>query len=469
MKILLRLQQGSKKIVNNRKKQICYILFLWLIAGLYAYLLYSVSITTSFLDRFIGLIYVIVGTILLLILPLLGLAIIGTPREALFVERQLEAIGMKNRAGETPSLIDVFRDPDNPKITVYRFISSGIPRSDWDSSKDQIEATLNATVIKTKYSNGRKSIDLYLVTGTESGIPERTVWDDSYESVKESVIVLGESVADTVYVDLNKTPHILIGGSSGSGKTVLFKTILHQCYQHGAKIIISDFKGGVDYPRYWHSISQFCDSRDELISQLHFLTDEIEHRKALLLQASAKNISEYNDRATEKLPRIIFGCDELAEMLDKTGLSKDDKAQVATIEADLATIARQGRAFGIHLVLATQRPDANILPGQIKNNMDIRVCGRADNTLSMIILDSTIAADEIEKDEQGKFILPDGTTFRGYYLDDEKINENFEISRRQNYEEPLNVASMGNVHSKKGNYDDHSNCITITDDAERGR
>ena len=81
------------------------------------------------------------------------------------------------------------------------------------------------------------------------------------------------------------------------------------------------------------------------------------------------------------MQRIVFACDEVAELLDKTGADKSRKELLAQIEARLALIARQGRAFGIHLILATQRPDANILPGQIKNNMNIRICGRVDTTV----------------------------------------------------------------------------------------
>jgi len=81
-------------------------------------------------------------------------------------------------------------------------------------------------------------------------------------------------------------------------------------------------------------------------------------------------------------------------------------------------IARQGRAFGIHLMLATQRPDSNILHGQIKNNITYRICGRADNVLSQIILDNTSAADQIPEDSQGRFILHDGTVVQAYWFDD---------------------------------------------------
>lgn len=92
------------------------------------------------------------------------------------------------------------------------------------------------------------------------------------------------------------------------------------------------------------------------------------------------------------------------------------------LESRLAAIARLGRVFGIHLILATQRPDANLLSGQIRNNLNCRICGRADNILSQLILDNTDAANQIPKDAKGRFMLHDGTVFQGY-LFDEKIFE----------------------------------------------
>ena len=73
------------------------------------------------------------------------------------------------------------------------------------------------------------------------------------------------------------------------------------------------------------------------------------------------------------------------------------------------------------MILATQRPDANILPGQIKNNMDFRACGRAEATLSWIILDNTSAAEQIPKDARGRFITGDGTVFQGYLFDEARL------------------------------------------------
>lgn len=98
--------------------------------------------------------------------------------------------------------------------------------------------------------------------------------------------------------------------------------------------------------------------------------------------------------------------------------NKEDKERIDTIIGYLSTIARQGRAVGIHLILSMQRPDASILPGQIKNNIDCRICGRADGVLSQIVLDSTEASDAIPKDAQGRFLMADGTVFQGFWSDE---------------------------------------------------
>ena len=121
------------------------------------------------------------------------------------------------------------------------------------------------------------------------------------------------------------------------------------------------------------------------------------------------------------MKRCVFACDEVAELLDKTGLSAEQKKLIWQIESKLSMIARQGRAFGIHPILATQRPDANLIPGQIRTNLGCRICGRADSILSQIILDSTAAADEIFKEARGRFLLHDGTVFQGYWFDENMI------------------------------------------------
>ena len=164
-----------------------------------------------------------------------------------------------------------------------------------------------------------------------------------------------------------------------------------------------------------------CFEEQDLLNVLTGLVEELERRKRAFAEAGCPDIDRYNRATGKSLERLIFACDEVAEVLDRTGADSEQKKLLGQIENRLATIARLGRAFGIHLIIATQRPDANIIPGQIKNNMDFRVCGRADSVLSQIILDNTSAADQIPKDARGRFITGDGTVFQGYLFDEEQL------------------------------------------------
>lgn len=252
-------------------------------------------------------------------------------------------------------------------------------------------------------------------------LPEVLKWKDSYLSPKSFVLVLGESYTGPVTVNLAHIPHILLGGSTGSGKSVLLKLLLMQALHKGAEVYITDFKGGVDFPKVWHEKCRMCFTEENLRYTLDQLVAVLEYRKNAFKALGCPNIDAYNETTEQPLPRLIFACDEVAEMLDKTGADNERKKLLAQIENKLSTIARQGRAFGIHLILATQRPDATIIPGQIRNNMDLRVCGRADSVLSQIILDNTSAAEQIPKDARGRFITGDGTVFQGYLFDEGQL------------------------------------------------
>ena len=186
-------------------------------------------------------------------------------------------------------------------------------------------------------------------------------------------------------------------------------------------VYVADFKGGVDFSRPWQRFAHIVTDEQQLLTLLNKLADILNERKELFHEIDAPNISTYRKKTGEYMQRIIFACDEVAELLDKTGADKERKELLSQIEARLALIARQGRAFGIHLLLATQRPDVNILSGQIKNNMNIRICGRADTTLSTIIIGDGRAAEQIPQDAQGRFLMEDGTIFQGYYFDGETI------------------------------------------------
>ncbi|MBO4941450.1 MAG: DUF87 domain-containing protein [Clostridia bacterium] len=345
---------------------------------------------------------------------------LGTPFGAKEINERLLRTGLVNHAGETPLLIQKSYDKSNC-VTTMEFESNGIPLCDWENNKENIETILNVYIDEIKQGKRRNRIILNTVSG-DIQIPWAVDWKDEYLRNKDFEIILGRGLLKDISVDLNKIPHILIGGSTGSGKSFLLKHLLLQCFKKGAEVHIADFKGGVDFYRKWREKCTFIMDKTKLLEDLENLINELERRKKILTETSCSNIKVYNGLFLYAgLKRIIFACDEVAELLDKTGLSKEDKELISQIENKISIIARQGRAFGIHLILATQRPDANILPGQIRNNIDYRVCGRADTVLSQIILDNTKAADEIPKHTQGRFITHDGQIFQGYMYDEASL------------------------------------------------
>lgn len=148
-------------------------------------------------------------------------------------------------------------------------------------------------------------------------------------------------------------------------------------------------------------------------------------RRDILVSHSCRNIEEYNSKNDEKLNRIIIACDEVAELLDKTGLKKSTNKEklelMEKIEEYITSIARLGRAFGIHLILSTQKPSADIINGQIKTNLGNRICGSADKILSQMVLENNFASEKIPPNSKGVFINQNDVLFKSFLLDENNL------------------------------------------------
>lgn len=357
----------------------------------------------------------IIAIMLLLFTALMIL--FGKPKKAHKYYNDFQRCGMVNSAGESPALIKRTPPKRNSRMERLVFFSKGLPISLWNDNKDEIESALNLSIDNIEQGKDKQHFVVYAVDGRYV-LPNKINWAPACMNRNNSVLVLGESVANRVEVDLSKTPHLLLAGSTGSGKTLLLKLLLMQCVKKDYYVYIADFKGAVDFNKSWEGKAIVVTDPDVLVVCLKNLVNELHSRMNLFSELGCANIDEYNRRYDDHLPRVVFGCDEVAELLDKTGLDKNAKEKIAKYESGIATIARLGRAFGIHLILATQRPDANIISGQIKNNIDFRACGRADNILSQIILDKSDANDLISKNAQGRFLTNSDVLFQAYYFDD---------------------------------------------------
>lgn len=347
--------------------------------------------------------------------------ILGKPIGAEKVENALIEAGFVNSTRKPPLLFSIHKSADKGRI--YEFGVNNIPLSRWERDKEKIGAALRCQVVSVKLSTDGKRVFVHGLS-LRSTLPEVIYWEDKYLSPEDFTVILGMSLTGRLEtVDMATTPHLLIGGGTGSGKSILMKCLLMQALKKGAAVILADFKGGVDYAPVWHEKCQMVFDPDTLLVTLEELTAELERRRKLFVAAGTAHLAEYNKATGKNLPRCILACDEVAEVLGTTGLNKAEKEMLAQTVRYLSLLARKGRAFGLHLILATQRPDATLIPGQIRTNLPLRICGRADDILSRIILDSPTAAEQIPPDAKGRFVSNMGQTFQGFLFDDSSLNE----------------------------------------------
>lgn len=214
--------------------------------------------------------------------------------------------------------------------------------------------------------------------------------------------VIGERENDgrLLYLNLSSSfegqpvhgPHTLIAGETGGGKGVLTRNlILDICATNAptsARIRMIDPKSGGDYP--WlgalpHVDGGLVSTQPEAIEMLKQLVATMEERYPMIT-AIAPNIDKYNAKMSpeQRLPRIYVFHDELGDWM----ADKDNADYRAAVESYVVRLASKARAAGIHLFLITQRPDKDALPGQIKANMNNKICLRVSSqTNSRIVLD----------------------------------------------------------------------------------
>jgi S-DNA-T family DNA segregation ATPase FtsK/SpoIIIE len=188
-------------------------------------------------------------------------------------------------------------------------------------------------------------------------------------------IVLGRDVSGfPIFADLARMPHLLVAGSTGTGKTVFLNSlILSLIYRNSPKIlrfILVDPKR-VEFPVYNdlpHLLTPVILEVNRAISVLQWLTKEMERRFEVLAQAKVRDITGFNEIAlkteSEPLPYIVLIIDELADLMAAKGRE---------IEAGIVRLAQLARAVGIHLIVATQRPSVEVITGLIKANITSRV------------------------------------------------------------------------------------------------
>ncbi len=201
------------------------------------------------------------------------------------------------------------------------------------------------------------------------------------------MIALGKDVAGKVWFgDLLKMPHLLVAGSTGSGKTVCINTIiLSLLYQNTAetlRFIMVDPKR-VELTLYNgipHLLTPVITDPAKTVNALKWAIGEMDRRFTVLAEAGKRDIGSYNKSAAEPMPYIVFVIDELADLMAMAA---------SEVEAGIIRLAQMARAVGIHLIVATQRPSVEVITGLMKANIPARIAFSVASLIdSRTILDS---------------------------------------------------------------------------------
>ncbi len=285
-----------------------------------------------------------------------------------------------------------------PAVTRYELtMPRGISVNKIAQMADDIAMTLasNGSIRVEAPIPGKNSVGIEVPNAQVSPVSLRELIDsDAFRDRGNPLsFVLGKDInGDIIFCNLDKMPHVLVAGSTGSGKSVCLNTmLLSMCYKAGPqdlRLILVDPKM-VEFSTYnglpHLLIPEVIIGKDMTINALDWSIKEMERRYALFAQNHVVNINEFNkleivkNKVEQKLPFIVIVVDELADLMLEAKREIEDR---------IAKLAAKARAAGIHLVLATQRPSVDVITGTVKANLPSRIAFALTNYMdSKTVLD----------------------------------------------------------------------------------
>jgi S-DNA-T family DNA segregation ATPase FtsK/SpoIIIE len=289
---------------------------------------------------------------------------------------------------------DVVRTYAGPVVSTFEFKpAANIKVSKILGLQDDLAMALRAQTIRIQAPiPGKDVVGIEIPNKTVETIYLREMLESKLfqEAASPLTLILGKDIVGKPFItDLKKLPHLLIAGTTGSGKSVginsMILSLLYKNSPDQLKLLMIDpkmleFSIYNDIP---HLLTPVITKPKEAISALNNMVYEMERRYQLMSETRTKNIENYNDKAKaekrDPLPYIVVIIDELADLMMTSG--KD-------VEYSIARLAQMARASGIHLIVATQRPSVDVVTGLIKANLPSRISYKVGQKIdSKIILD----------------------------------------------------------------------------------
>ena len=301
----------------------------------------------------------------------------------------LVQLDVMNPAGERPRLRKVKREGCHGWHLALT-APVGIDSFVFVRLKNVLEEHLQASV-RVEFDGQR----IWLHLGTRR-LPQQVGFEafrSEAKRVGELPIGIGVSREGPLVVDLVKVTHLLVGGTTGGGKSVFlrqgFAGLVLDRTPAQVQLALADLKGGMEFNSFRgipHLFGPVARDPASFLQMMEMVYRELARRINLLEQAGVDNLRAWNEQhPDQQLPYLIVCVDELAELTAKTSSQRDDGLRQASVGA-MSHVARLGRAPGVFLILCTQRSDAEVVPGQIRSNIDIAIAFRAADVIHSQIL-----------------------------------------------------------------------------------
>jgi S-DNA-T family DNA segregation ATPase FtsK/SpoIIIE len=299
------------------------------------------------------------------------------------IEKKLEDFGVEGKVTQVHP---------GPIITMYEFEPApGVKINRVVSLSDDLALALKAQSARISPIPGKAAIGIEISNRQREIVSLREILSSESFKKNKSKLTLGlgkDIFGAPVIADLLKMPHLLVAGATGSGKSVsinsMVMSILYKATPTEVKMLMVDPKllELSAYEEIPHLISPVITNPKEAAEALKKMVVEMERRYRVLAEKAARNIENYNTHAKdeEQLPYIVVIIDELADLMFTAA---------SDVEDSIARLAQMGRASGIHLILATQRPSVDVITGIIKANFPARISFQVSSKVdSRTILDS---------------------------------------------------------------------------------
>lgn len=315
---------------------------------------------------------------------------------------------------------------------------------------------------------GRSLVGIEIPNKSLELVPLRTMLESKkmQETKSKLAVPLGLNVSgEPVVADIAKMPHVLIAGTTGSGKSVMvnafISSFLFRASPSEVKLIMIDPKrveltGYNDIP---HLLSPVVVEPEQAVSALKWALKEMDRRYTKFAEAGVKNIDSYNELAGfQAIPYIVIVMDELADLMALAPVEVEDS---------IARLAQMARATGIHLVLATQRPSVDVITGLIKANIPCRIAFNVSSGIdSKVIIDGPGAEKLLGRGDM-LFVPPDQAKparIQGTFVSDQDVKRlvNFIKSKgipveytSEVIEQSVNIKGRGGINATGTGGDEH--------------